>query len=97
MFVAPVTVGDGAYTAAGSVITADVPPGALGVSRTPQRNVAGWVLRRRAGTSSAAAAEAAAPDQPAADGGQSGAGPGPGSTSGGSTACTTCRWRTARA
>jgi bifunctional UDP-N-acetylglucosamine pyrophosphorylase/glucosamine-1-phosphate N-acetyltransferase len=59
MFVAPVTVGDGAYTAAGSVITSDVPPGALGVGRTPQRNVAGWVLRRRAGTSSAAAAEAA--------------------------------------
>jgi bifunctional UDP-N-acetylglucosamine pyrophosphorylase/glucosamine-1-phosphate N-acetyltransferase len=59
MFVAPVTVGDGAYTAAGSVITSDVPPGALGVSRTPQRNVAGWVLRRRAGTASAAAAEAA--------------------------------------
>lgn len=59
MFVAPVTVGDGAYTAAGSVITSDVPPGALGVGRTPQRNVAGWVARRRAGTSSAAAAEAA--------------------------------------
>jgi bifunctional UDP-N-acetylglucosamine pyrophosphorylase/glucosamine-1-phosphate N-acetyltransferase len=68
MFVAPVTVGDGAYTAAGSVITTDVPPGALGVSRTPQRNVAGWVMRRRAGTSSAAAAEAAnagGPDEPA--------------------------------
>ncbi|MEO6500561.1 MAG: bifunctional UDP-N-acetylglucosamine diphosphorylase/glucosamine-1-phosphate N-acetyltransferase GlmU [Jatrophihabitantaceae bacterium] len=59
MFVAPVEVGDGAYTAAGSVITSDVPPGALGVSRTPQRNVAGWVLRRRAGTASAAAAQAA--------------------------------------
>ena len=48
MFVAPVTVGDGAYTAAGSVITSDVPPGALGVGRAPQRNVAGWVRRRRA-------------------------------------------------
>jgi bifunctional UDP-N-acetylglucosamine pyrophosphorylase/glucosamine-1-phosphate N-acetyltransferase len=59
MFVAPVTVGDGAYTAAGSVITADVPPGALGVSRAPQRNVAGWVVRRRPGSPSAAAAEAA--------------------------------------
>ena len=34
MFVAPVTVGDGAYTAAGSVITSDVPPGALGVGRS---------------------------------------------------------------
>jgi bifunctional UDP-N-acetylglucosamine pyrophosphorylase/glucosamine-1-phosphate N-acetyltransferase len=60
MFVAPVSVGDGAYTAAGSVITSDVPPGALGVGRTPQRNVKGWVLRRRAGTASAAAAQAAA-------------------------------------
>jgi bifunctional UDP-N-acetylglucosamine pyrophosphorylase/glucosamine-1-phosphate N-acetyltransferase len=57
MFVAPVTVGDGAYTAAGSVITSDVPPGAMGVARAPQRNVAGWVRRRRPGT---AAAEAAA-------------------------------------
>jgi bifunctional UDP-N-acetylglucosamine pyrophosphorylase / glucosamine-1-phosphate N-acetyltransferase len=59
MFVAPVTVGDGAYTAAGSVIISDVPPGALGVSRARQRNVAGWVARRRPGTASAAAAEAA--------------------------------------
>lgn len=57
MFVAPVTVGDGAYTAAGSVITDDVPPGAMGVGRAKQRNIAGWVERRRAGT---AAAEAAA-------------------------------------
>ena len=71
MFVAPVTVGDGAYTAAGSVITSDVPPGALGVSRTPQRNVKGWVLRRRAGTSSAAAAEAADESEPDRDGSSS--------------------------
>ena len=59
MFVAPVTVGDGAYTAAGSVISSDVPPGALGVGRARQRNVAGWVQRRRAGTAAAKAAEAA--------------------------------------
>jgi bifunctional UDP-N-acetylglucosamine pyrophosphorylase/glucosamine-1-phosphate N-acetyltransferase len=59
MFVAPVTVGDGAYTAAGSVIDTDVPPGALGVARSRQRNVAGWVLKRRAGTPAAQAAEAA--------------------------------------
>jgi bifunctional UDP-N-acetylglucosamine pyrophosphorylase/glucosamine-1-phosphate N-acetyltransferase len=59
MLVAPVTVGDGAYTAAGSVITRDVPPGALGVGRAPQRNVDGWVARRRPGTDAAKAAEAA--------------------------------------
>jgi bifunctional UDP-N-acetylglucosamine pyrophosphorylase/glucosamine-1-phosphate N-acetyltransferase len=59
MLVAPVTVGDGAYTAAGSVIVEDVPPGALAVARGIQRNVGGWVHRRRAGTPSAAAAEAA--------------------------------------
>jgi bifunctional UDP-N-acetylglucosamine pyrophosphorylase/glucosamine-1-phosphate N-acetyltransferase len=59
MFVAPVTVGDGAYTAAGSVITADVPPGAMAVARGIQRNVAGWVLRRRPGTPAAEAAAAA--------------------------------------
>jgi bifunctional UDP-N-acetylglucosamine pyrophosphorylase/glucosamine-1-phosphate N-acetyltransferase len=59
MLVAPVTVGDGAYTAAGSVITADVPPGALAVSRAPQRNVGGWVGRRRSGSPAAEAAEAA--------------------------------------
>jgi bifunctional UDP-N-acetylglucosamine pyrophosphorylase/glucosamine-1-phosphate N-acetyltransferase len=51
MLVAPVTVGDGAYTAAGSVITEDVPAGALGVGRARQRNIEGWVERRR-GTSS---------------------------------------------
>jgi bifunctional UDP-N-acetylglucosamine pyrophosphorylase/glucosamine-1-phosphate N-acetyltransferase len=47
MLVAPVEIGDGAYTAAGSVITQDVPPGALGVGRARQRNIDGWVERRR--------------------------------------------------
>jgi bifunctional UDP-N-acetylglucosamine pyrophosphorylase/glucosamine-1-phosphate N-acetyltransferase len=47
MLVAPVHVGDGAYTAAGSVITSDVPPGALGVGRARQRNIEGWTDRRR--------------------------------------------------
>lgn len=56
MLVAPVTVGDGAYTAAGSVITEDVPPGAIGVGRAKQRNVIGWVLRKRKGTDSEKAA-----------------------------------------
>ena len=59
MFVAPVEVGDGAYTAAGSVITQNVPPGALGVGRAKQRNVAGWVARKRPGTPAAEAAERA--------------------------------------
>jgi bifunctional UDP-N-acetylglucosamine pyrophosphorylase/glucosamine-1-phosphate N-acetyltransferase len=59
MLVAPVTVGDGAYTAAGSVITTDVPPGAMAVARAHQRNVGGWVQRRRPGTAAAKAAEAA--------------------------------------
>jgi bifunctional UDP-N-acetylglucosamine pyrophosphorylase / glucosamine-1-phosphate N-acetyltransferase len=45
--VAPVTVGDDAYTAAGSVITEDVPPGALGVARQRQTNVEGYAERRR--------------------------------------------------
>jgi bifunctional UDP-N-acetylglucosamine pyrophosphorylase / glucosamine-1-phosphate N-acetyltransferase len=44
--VAPVTVGEGAYTAAGSVITEDVPPGALGVARQRQTNIEGYAERR---------------------------------------------------
>ena len=59
MLVAPVTIGDGAYTAAGSVITEDVPAGAIGVGRAKQRNVIGWVLRKRPGTKSAEAAASA--------------------------------------
>jgi bifunctional UDP-N-acetylglucosamine pyrophosphorylase/glucosamine-1-phosphate N-acetyltransferase len=47
-FVAPVAVGDDAYTAAGSVITKDVPPGALGVARARQTNVEGYAERRAA-------------------------------------------------
>ena len=64
MFVAPVTVGDGAYTAAGSVIRRDVPAGALGVSGGQQRNIEGWVERRRPGTAAAEAAAAARRDDP---------------------------------
>ncbi|MGJ5793822.1 bifunctional UDP-N-acetylglucosamine diphosphorylase/glucosamine-1-phosphate N-acetyltransferase GlmU [Streptomyces griseorubiginosus] len=59
MFVAPVTVGDGSYTAAGSVITKDVPPGSLAVARGQQRNIEGWVARKRPGSAAAKAAEAA--------------------------------------
>jgi bifunctional UDP-N-acetylglucosamine pyrophosphorylase / glucosamine-1-phosphate N-acetyltransferase len=55
----PVEVGDGAYIAAGSTITGDVGPGDLAVSRSQQRNVPGWVARKRPGTKTARAAEAA--------------------------------------
>jgi bifunctional UDP-N-acetylglucosamine pyrophosphorylase / glucosamine-1-phosphate N-acetyltransferase len=57
--VAPVTIADGAYVGAGSTVTGDVGPGELAVSRGRQRNVPGWVARKRAGTRTAAAAEAA--------------------------------------
>ena len=58
MLVAPITIGDGAYTAAGSVITEDVPPGAMAVARAKQRNILDWVLRKRPGSKSAEAAVA---------------------------------------
>ena len=62
MLVAPVTVGDGAYTAAGSVITDDVPPGAMAVGRARQRNIEGWVQRKRPGSPAAEAAARAGQD-----------------------------------
>jgi len=46
--VAPVTVGKGAYTGTGSVITKDVPDGALGVARARQMNIDGWADKNRA-------------------------------------------------
>ncbi|MFJ8696493.1 bifunctional UDP-N-acetylglucosamine diphosphorylase/glucosamine-1-phosphate N-acetyltransferase GlmU [Streptomyces roseolilacinus] len=67
MFVAPVTVGDGAYTAAGSVITKDVPAGALAVARGQQRNIEGWVARKRPGSAAAQAAATAA-EEPGGEG-----------------------------
>jgi bifunctional UDP-N-acetylglucosamine pyrophosphorylase/glucosamine-1-phosphate N-acetyltransferase len=45
--VAPVSVGDGAYVAAGSCITEDVPADALGIARGRQTNKAGWANRER--------------------------------------------------
>ena len=45
--IAPVTIEADAFVAAGSTITSDVPNGALGVARARQRNVLGWVARRR--------------------------------------------------
>lgn len=47
VFVAPVTIGDGAYSGAGAVIRKDVPPGALAMSVAPQRNIEGWVAENR--------------------------------------------------
>jgi bifunctional UDP-N-acetylglucosamine pyrophosphorylase/glucosamine-1-phosphate N-acetyltransferase len=46
--VAPVTLGDGAYVGAGTTVTEDVPAGALAVSRSPQRNIEGWVAKKKA-------------------------------------------------
>ncbi len=45
--VAPVTIGRGAYTGAGSTITKDVPTDALGLERAEQKNIEGWAERRR--------------------------------------------------
>lgn len=64
--IAPVTVGAGAFVAAGSTITDDVEPGDLGIARGRQGQVRGWVLRRRP-TSAASAAAVAAGARPADD------------------------------
>ena len=45
--IAPVTIGEGAYVAAGSTITGDVPPGALAVARAKQRNIEGYAERQQ--------------------------------------------------
>jgi bifunctional UDP-N-acetylglucosamine pyrophosphorylase/glucosamine-1-phosphate N-acetyltransferase len=67
MFVAPVTIGDGAYTGAGTVVRDDVPPGALAVSAAPQRNIEGWVERKRPGSKAAEAARRANESSEGAD------------------------------
>ena len=59
VFVAPVRIGDGAYTGAGTVVRKDVPAGALAVNVAPQRNVDRWVAANRPGTAAAEAAAAA--------------------------------------
>jgi bifunctional UDP-N-acetylglucosamine pyrophosphorylase/glucosamine-1-phosphate N-acetyltransferase len=64
--VAPVTVGDDAYTGAGSVITKDVPSGALGIARERQRNIEGYSERRKGRRSSGRAEDPAesSPERP---------------------------------
>ncbi|HEX2938571.1 MAG TPA: DapH/DapD/GlmU-related protein, partial [Ruminiclostridium sp.] len=47
--VAPVKVGNGAYTAAGSTITKDIPDGALSVARSRQENIEGWAAKKLKG------------------------------------------------
>ncbi|WP_084099687.1 bifunctional UDP-N-acetylglucosamine diphosphorylase/glucosamine-1-phosphate N-acetyltransferase GlmU [Demequina sp. NBRC 110051] len=57
--IAPVTIGDGAYTGAGATVRRDVPAGSLARNHVPQQVVDGWVVSRRPGTASAKAAKAA--------------------------------------
>lgn len=57
VFVAPITIGDGAYTAAGTVVRKDVASGELAMNVAPQRNLAGWVVANRPGTKSAEASK----------------------------------------
>ncbi|GAB3939323.1 bifunctional UDP-N-acetylglucosamine diphosphorylase/glucosamine-1-phosphate N-acetyltransferase GlmU [Corynebacterium tapiri] len=59
MFVAPVTVGDGAYTGAGTVVLDDVPAGALAIKEGRQRVIEGWVEKKRPGSPAAEAAKRA--------------------------------------
>lgn len=59
VLVAPVSLADGAYVAAGSAIADDVPAGGLGVARSRQHVSEGWVAKRRAGTKSDEAAKKA--------------------------------------
>ena len=56
VFVAPVTIEDGAYTGAGTVVRKDVPAGSLAVNVAPQRNIEGWVELNRPGTDAAVTA-----------------------------------------
>ena len=57
VFVAPIRIGDGAYTGAGTVVRKDVPAGSLAINVAPQRNMDGWVQANRPGTDAAKAAD----------------------------------------
>ncbi|WP_449282532.1 bifunctional UDP-N-acetylglucosamine diphosphorylase/glucosamine-1-phosphate N-acetyltransferase GlmU [Leucobacter sp.] len=57
VLIAPVTIEDGTYTAAGTVVRKNVPSGSLALNVAPQRNIEGWVAEHRPGTSTAEAAE----------------------------------------
>jgi bifunctional UDP-N-acetylglucosamine pyrophosphorylase/glucosamine-1-phosphate N-acetyltransferase len=59
VFVAPVRIGDGAYTGAGTTVRKDVPAGSLAISYAPQRNTDDWVQEHRPGTPAAEAARRA--------------------------------------
>lgn len=62
VFVAPITIGDGAYTGGGTVVRKNIPAGALAISVAPQRNMEGWVQANRPGSAAAIAAADAASD-----------------------------------
>lgn len=86
MYVAPVTIGDGAGSGAGTVIRQDVPAGALAITVAKQRNIEGWAQAKRPGTPQADAANAAtnadppSADAPATDAPPTSATPGEGTT-----------------
>ncbi|WP_282853266.1 bifunctional UDP-N-acetylglucosamine diphosphorylase/glucosamine-1-phosphate N-acetyltransferase GlmU [Gulosibacter sediminis] len=64
VLIAPVEVGDGAYSGAGTTIRKDVPAGALALNVAPQRNLEGWVAKHRPGSASAKSAAAAGASSP---------------------------------
>jgi bifunctional UDP-N-acetylglucosamine pyrophosphorylase/glucosamine-1-phosphate N-acetyltransferase len=72
VLVAPVRLGDGATTAAGSIVTEDVPAGALAIARSRQVNKEGWIGKSRPDSAAAKAAKAAAESEGGSEGGQEG-------------------------
>ncbi|GAB3428922.1 bifunctional UDP-N-acetylglucosamine diphosphorylase/glucosamine-1-phosphate N-acetyltransferase GlmU [Flindersiella endophytica] len=67
VLVAPRSIADGVYVAAGSTVVKDIEPGELGVARGQQRNIAGWVERKRNGTKTHEAAQRALAEREAGD------------------------------